>query len=45
MAEEQNNPAVQTEKEQEAKEQASSAEREGEKTVSIAEMQRRLKQA
>lgn len=38
-------PAVEPEKEQEAKEQASSPEQEGNKTVSIAEMQRRLKQA
>lgn len=38
-------PAVETEKEQEAKEQAGNPERESEKTVSIAEMQRRLKQA
>lgn len=45
MAEEKLNPAVETEKEQEAKEQASSPEQEGSKTVSIAEMQRRLKQA
>ena len=45
MAEELKNPAVDPEKEQEAKEQASSPEQESTKTVSIAEMQRRLKQA
>lgn len=45
MAEEQLNPAVETEKEQEAKEQASNPEQESDKTVSIAEMQRRLKLA
>ena len=33
MAEEQNNPAVETEKEQEAKDQASNPERESDKTV------------
>lgn len=38
-------PAVEPEKEQEAKEQAGNPEQEGNKTVSIAEMQRRLKQA
>lgn len=38
-------PAVETEKEQEANDNASNQEREGDKTVSIAEMQRRLKQA
>lgn len=38
-------PAVETEKEQEAKEQTGNPERESDKTVSIAEMQRRLKQA
>lgn len=37
--------AVETEKEQEANDNASNQEREGDKTVSIAEMQRRLKQA
>lgn len=45
MAEEKLNPAVETEKEQEANDNASNQEREGDKTVSIAEMQRRLKQA
>lgn len=45
MAEELKNPAVETEKEQEANDNASNQEREGDKTVSIAEMQRRLKQA
>ena len=45
MAEEKNNPADEPEKEQEAKEQAGNPEQEGNKTVSIAEMQRRLKQA
>lgn len=44
MAEELNS-AVETEKEQEVKEQAGSPEQESTKTVSIAEMQRRLKQA
>ena len=45
MAEEKLNPAVETEKEQEAKDNASNPEQESGKTVSIAEMQRRLKQA
>lgn len=45
MAEEQKNPAVDPEKEQEAKDQASNPGQDGDKTVSIAEMQRRLKQA
>ena len=45
MAEEKLNSAVETEKEQEANDNASNQEREGDKTVSIAEMQRRLKQA
>jgi len=45
MAEKQKNPAVDPEKEQEANDNASNQEREGDKTVSIAEMQRRLKQA
>ena len=45
MAEEKLNPAVETEKEQEAKDNASNPGQEGNKTVSIAEMQRRLKQA
>lgn len=45
MAEELKNPAVETEKEQEAKDNASNPEQESGKTVSIAEMQRRLKQA
>ena len=43
--EEQTNPAVEPEKEQEAKDKASNPEQEGDKTVSIAEMQRRLKLA
>lgn len=45
MAEEQKNPAVAPEKEPEVKDPASNPEQEGDKTVSIAEMQRRLKQA
>lgn len=45
MAEEKLNPAVEPEKEQEAKDNASNPEQESTKTVSIAEMQRRLKQA
>ena len=45
MAEEKLNPAVETEKEQEAKDKASNPEQESDKTVSLAEMQRRLKLA